>query len=228
VNFLTKTILLSITVVSCCCAARPSKSGMAMIAHEIRVGSEIYRFSVPVGESKDFPLQKVFVAFDFPPNSDMYRRDGFSLMHKFWDYRNGAIGINKDGTLDFQFRVRQFDREFKYEQKKPDAIQKYLLDDLSRAYEKLNAGYLKNGHDQLVVKLPEKINLTELAGKTAFSYRLGGGSDFDAYIIPVSEKYFVQIQFNFIDNSLGRGMEWRKKAQADADMIRSSMRIMAH
>jgi hypothetical protein len=222
---LIKTILLCAALVGCCCAARPSIPGTRMIAHEIRVGGDVYSFDVPEGESKDFPRQEVFNAFEFSSDETPYKPGGYSMVEKFWDYKNGIVGFNQDGTMVFQFRVRQFSSGFVYEEDNIGAIKKYIFDELSSSYDKLNANYLRDGNSHMMIKIPENIEQIEFAGKDAFHYQLGGASDFDAYVIPLNEKYFLQIQFDFIDNNHGRGMEWRKKAQADADQIRASMKI---
>lgn len=222
---LLRILVFLMAVCGCSCAARTPDSRTAMISHEIRVGDAVYSFSVPPGESGDFPGQEVFDAFDLSSGDIPYRREGFTLMKKFWDYRNGRVGLNKDGTLAFQFRVRQFEHGFRFDKKNPQMLKNYLLDELSRTYGARNANHLSAGHDRLVVKIPIKIELVEFGKSMAFHYKLEGGTDFDAFVIPIAEGFFVQIQFNFIDNSVGRGMEWRRKAQVDADSIRSSMEI---
>lgn len=217
-------LLISCLSVSCC-AAQSSKPDAAMISHEIRIGNDIYSFKVPAGESKDFPRQDVFNAFEFSSGEAAYKPGGYGLMKKFWDYKNGIVGFNQDGTMVFQFRVRQFIPGFVYEEDNIGAIKKYIFDELSNSYDKLNAKYLRDGNSHMMIKIPENIEQIKFSGKDAFHYQLGGASDFDAYVIPLNEKYFLQIQFDFIDNSHGRGMEWKKKAQADADQIRASMKI---
>jgi hypothetical protein len=225
-KFIEKLVFFIAAMTCCSCAARAPESESAMIKHEIRVGDLVYSFRVPKNESRDFPAQKTFSAFDFSSGDVAHRREGFMLMEKFWDYKNYRLGLNKDGTLIFSFRARQFQNGFRFDKSNPRALEKYLLEELQNAYGPRNAKHLENDNERLIVSIPSSVESVDFGGRSAFHYKVDGGSDFEAFVIPVSDMFFVQIQFGFIDNSLGRGLEWRSKAQSDADSIRSSMSIL--
>lgn len=196
-----------------------------MINQKIRINNDIYSFFLPMKESDDFPRVRVFEAFDSPGESQAFGPGGAVLIEKFWDYKNKNIGINKDGTLKFLFRIRRFDGGFKYDSNNQDKVIRYLIDELHGAYDSVNGNHQKEGNDALVVKLPDAIRPVSFSGRDAFTYSLGGGIDADVFVVPISDEYFAQINFIFIDNSHGRGMNWKMQAKSDANKIIYSMKI---
>lgn len=217
--------VVTATIISCPSSARTHAAKSIMVTHELRVGNGTLVFSVPEGESADFPVQPVSVAYDFPSGGLALRPEGVTLVRKYWDYRGGDLGINKDGTLGFHVRVREFRRGFRYDPSSPQEVSEYLLDELSIAYGERNSRFARQGLDAKIVIIPKRVDMVELGERRAYSYRLEGAYDFDALIVPITDQYYVQIQFDYIDNSHGRPSGWRARAQSDADSIQSSIRF---
>jgi hypothetical protein len=92
-------------------AAKPSETPRGWHSYVVEVGEHVVRFSVPRGESHEYPAFTVPDRIDVDPGALTHRIDvGSWLLRRFWDYGGGWFA-QPDGTLSAVIGTYESDKD---------------------------------------------------------------------------------------------------------------------
>ena len=211
------TLLLVLLAMTGCQAAvlaagRPSSDVSHWTTYRVEVGAHVVQFSIPPGESREFP------GFAIPKRIDLNRADIFdealagpALLSRVWDYRTSRFVV-VDGSLSAGISVSRSDRPLN------------SLDALKAAVEEANQLYVMKMYAEEGQRRPSnepvQFEPARIAGRDAWrvTYELIG----PGYVVPLDEHHYLEVGVDF--DGFTRD-DWRADAKAAADAILKSIRI---
>jgi len=177
--------------------------------HRIEIGNHVVQFTIPTGESSDWP------AFEVPKQIDLSKsklfndvNQGPDLLSRFWDYRISRYG-DVDGTLRAVIILWNSDRELSDEKELRDgAIDN---DELEKNRD------VKNGRKRAPNE--KRYEQTNIAGKKGYlvHQRISGAY----YIVPVDLHHYLTI---YVGTDVTRS-GWREDSKSAAEAILQSIKI---
>ena len=179
--------------------------------HRVQVDDMIVEFATPSGESKEFPN------FPIPAKLDLSGLDSFdegglgpNLLRGFWDYRSSRFA-QPEGTLSAIIAARRSSHEIIDIESLKRAIR-----EASRRFEE-KAGVAPKAQD-----LPTNYQQITIGGRNVLrvTYKLSSPS----YVFLLDNRNYLEVSFQLSDFT--NRADWRADAQAAADAILRSIRIL--
>ena len=211
------TVLLALLAMTGCqavivAAGRPSEDVSRWTTYRVEVGAQVVQFSIPPGESREFP------AFTIPTRIDVSREDLFdetlagpALLSRMWDYRESRFVV-VDGSLSAGISVSRSNRPLD----SLDAL-KAAVEEASQLY--VMKMYAEEGRRRASDK-PVRFDPVRIADRDAWrvTYELSGSH----YVVPFDRYHYLGISLR--SGGFPRD-DWRTNANAAADAILKSIRI---
>jgi hypothetical protein len=198
--------------------------GSKMKSYVFQIPSHEISIQLPIAESADFPKIAIHRVVDTSKIAAWDSGNSILIADKYFDYRSGALGATA-GTLSVKVRLRKSPEEYALDLRNIENLQQLIAKQLHDSFDKLDEVAAKNASSTRAVRLPKEFQQVITRGAVGFKYELGGAYDYVAYIFPISSSTYVQVQFNFIDNSHGKSSHWRKIAGQDMDAYAQSISI---
>lgn len=213
-SMLRSLVLLGCVVLTGCgvaamAATRPTGDMRGWKTYRVQVDSQIVQFTIPPGESKDFPF------FEIPKKIDIGGDDVFNdsgqgpaLLTRFWDYRKSRFVV-VDGTLGVGMGVNRASQLLGDE----DSL-RAAVEEAARRFDE------SNGRGPGLQNRPVRYVPVEIGGRSWLRvvYRLSE----DSYVTPIDDRHYLGV-------SISAGgftrQDWRADAEAAANAILHSIRI---
>jgi hypothetical protein len=192
-------------------ASLPSGDIRSWTTYRLEVGDQVVQFTIPPGESQDWP------AFEIPRRIDLEKPDMFDranagpgLLRRFWDYRTSRFA-HVDGTLRAYIQLWQSEKTL------DDAVAlQGALDEnakLSRIKEMMQGG--SGGPPDAM-----RFESTVVAGRAGLlvHHQTSPAN----YAVSLDAHHYLTI---YVSGSSVTRPGWREDARAAADAILQSIRI---
>lgn len=179
--------------------------------HRVQVDDVVVEFAIPPGESKEFPN------FPIPAKLDLSGLDSFdeiglgpNLLRGFWDYSSSRFA-QPEGTLSAVIAARKSSHEII----DLESLKLAVLETSRRFEEK--AGVASEAQD-----LPKNYQQIKIGGRDVLrvTYKLSSPS----HVFLLDKRNYLEVSFRVSDFT--SKPNWRADAQAAADAILHSIRIL--
>jgi hypothetical protein len=192
---------------------KPTGETHQWIAYRIDLGESVLEFSLPPGESRQFP------AFPIREHVDINRSDlyddaliGPRLLDRTWDYAPGPLSM-VEGTLRAFILLRRSEQALDSMEALKSAIEENSkLEDAAR--------YLESGR-RLPSTLPTQFAMSSVGGQEALKLRAGVPAP--VFAVAVGRHAYIELYVQVSD--FHKRPDWRKDAEAAHDAIFRSIRI---
>lgn len=172
------------------------------------------------GRSKDMPRFIPILAVDVDGEVTPLLSP-LVMLKEMWDWKSGFLSLQNRGSMAVNVVVRPA----------PAGVALYCEPDLRRMLEiqlatKLHQFEIAGGQERYKPHLSIMPDPVQLDGAKALSYVNKGYGDWESYIIPVTKKYYLSIDFTFFaaDKSAS-SHEWRQLAEKLKTSIVRGMRF---
>ena len=190
---------------------------------EIKLSEKKLTFRVPGGHSQaSAPLSTIrSVNLDSDLSND---KPMLAVYNHKWDFDVGFFkGVM--GSLNLVIAVGRCPDDYPRDLTSLENLELLFRRELERRYMDRNERMRREGKDRFIITVPETYKLLTLNGREWLVYPLGGMFDQTYYVLPLSQKYYLRVTFDFVDNTRGHKSDWRQQAQEVADKITASMEI---
>lgn len=214
-SMLRSLVLLGCVVLTGCgvtamAATRPTGDMRGWKTYRVQVDSQIVQFTIPPGESKDFPFFAIPQKIDFG-GDDVFDDSGQgpALLTRYWDYRKSRF-VAADGTLSVGIGVSLAWQPLGDEESLRAAVA-----EAARRFDE------SNGRGPGLQDRPVRYTPVVIGGRSwlRVKYRLSG----DSYVTPLDDRHYLGV-------SISAGgftrQDWRADAEAAAHAILQSIRIL--
>jgi hypothetical protein len=193
-------------------AGRPTGETRNWKTYRVEVGEHVVQFSIPPGESREFP------SFTIPARVDLTRVELFdealsgpTLLNRVWDYRSSRF-VPVDGSLSAGISVNRSERPLD-----DLAALRQAVEESSRLY--AMKMYVEEGRRRPSNK-PVRFDPVWIAGRDAWkvTYELIG----PGYVVTLDQHHYLEIG---VDYGGFMRQDWRADAKAAANAILNSIRI---
>lgn len=199
-------------------------AGGNLAQHRFALSDTTLVVSFPDHESKEFPGVPVVRQVDI---NDVEKYDNWfnaiQIFDKYWDY--GKLFIPGSlGTLRASGMVRVFPESAQGTHDGPSKLKQAIIQRWRAKPDSENWG---DGRSSPVELLEKSINGKEWL--YYHRYHKASGLDIDVFLAEIDENHYIEICFDFIDNSRGMTSDWRERAAADETrMMESAMFLRPH
>ena len=183
-------------------------------------------FQVPGGQHDAAPprptIRRVDLVRDFanlPPE-----RNGFPIYDHTWAV-DARFLIGNMGSLNLIVSVARRPNDYTAEFTSLDDLQPVIARNLDRTYTATNEKVRRQGNEKFAARLPETYNRVNIRGRAWLVYSLGGWFDRTFYATLLTKNHYLQVGFDFINNSRGHKSDWRQQSQEISDKIITSVEI---
>jgi len=192
-------------------AARPTGDMQHWVTHKVQGNNRIVRFTIPPGESWDYP------SFAIPQKIDLDGSDSFDearsssrLLRRSWDYRQSRF-VAVDSSLDAFIAVSKSDRDLQ----DLSALGAWLKGESQREADAAVQGG-KPGLANPVLRLTSK----NIRGREwlRVDYRISGSN----YVTPFDHRHYLVVR---ISSGGSMRADWNADAKAAGDAILNSVAI---
>lgn len=189
-------------------STRPTADTRTWKTYRVQVDDQIVQFTVPPGESKDFPFFAIPQKIDF---GDVFDDSGQgpALLTRYWDYRKSRF-VAADGTLSVGIDV-----SLAWQPLGDEESLRVAVAEAARRFDE------SNGRGPGLQDRPVRYTPVVIGGRSwlRVKYRLSG----DSYVTPLDDRHYLGV-------SISAGgftrQDWRADAEAAAHAILQSIRIL--
>ena len=194
-------------------AGHPNSDTRNWQAYRVQVDGKFVEFKIPPGESKEYPVFSIPQKIDLEgPNVFDETGDGPDILRRFWDYRASRF-VGVDGTLDAIIGLNHSEHPLVRIEDFKSAIEEASQKFVEKMLEEEGAPRASNP--------PIRYQVITISGKEwlRVDYKLSG----TYYVTTIDQHNYLKV------SSRASGftrVDWRADAQAAADAILHSIRIV--
>jgi hypothetical protein len=199
--------------------------------HGIRLSAMYLVFRVPDGQDREMRPEARVSFVDLYGDLDAFdttKRPALTLYRHTWSYRHW-LWPGRLGLLDMYVIVRTATAEGGGSRVMDLAdLQRMVSADLDRRYETPNRENTRRSRHDLVVRLPgvSEYGHETIQGRDWLVYSFGRRErEAVEYATALTPSRYLQVGFEFIDNTRGKKLEWRDRARGAATQIIRSFNV---
>lgn len=187
-------------------------------------GTELV-FRVPPGDSPAMPGRPLVRQVDLERDLDR-KTGGIGVFAHAWDFR-GWFWQGVLGDLDVTVAVRSRPSDYQKDLTALENLQALIDRKLKEFHEPRNEEGIRKGQSEFNVTVPSSYKRVTIHDTEWLVYSLGGWLDRTDYATPLTPAHYLEVGFDFIDNSkrLGYKTTWRRDAQVLADQIAATLEL---
>jgi hypothetical protein len=197
----------------------------------IRLSTMYLMFRVPGGQDREMRPEARVSVVDLYGDLDAFdntKRPALTLYRHTWSYRHW-LWPGRNGLLDMYVIVRTTPEEGGGSRVMDVAnLQRMVSADLDRRYETPNRENTRRNRHDLVVRLPgvSEYGHDSIQGRDWLVYAFGTRErESVEYATALTAARYLQVGFEFIDNTRGKKLEWRDRARGVATQIIRSFHL---
>ena len=193
-------------------AGRPTGDTKTWKTYRVDVGEHVVQFSIPPGESREFPNYTIPARIDLA-GEGMFDEalDGPALLNRVWDYRSSRF-VQVDGSLSASISVSRSEQPLD----DLEALRR-AVEESSRLY--AMKMYVEEGRSR-PSDIPERFDLVRIGNQDGWRvrYELSGPS----YAVRLDQHHYLVVTLDYAGFTK---QDWQTDAKAAADSILRSIRI---
>lgn len=154
------------------------------------------------------------------------KTNGIAVFAHAWDFR-GRFWQGVVGSLVMTVEASSKPNSYQKDMTSLDNLQEFIQRRLEEFHEPRNEEGLRKGQSEFNVTVPKSYKRVTIHDTEWLVYSLGGWKDLTVYATPLTPAHYLEVGFDFIDNSKSRGYKttWRRDAQALADQIAATLEL---
>jgi hypothetical protein len=194
-------------------------------SHTILLSEWKLTFDTPVG-SENEPWDHLWVKpINLEYDSHLLIGEPAQIFNASWTYR----GTFLEGLLG-RLRVAMFviprAKGYETNMRQREELESYIRQHESQLWSPHNERYLKTNLERFLIILPQVYDRIMLGNGQWLRYKFNGQFDYYGYAIGLRETQYLEIQFDFIDNTDGRKRgDWRPDAERLREEIAATLRL---
>jgi hypothetical protein len=183
-------------------------------------------FRVPPGYSASTPGLPLVPGVDLERDLDS-KTHAIAVFAHAWDFR-GRFWQGKVGGLTLTIGVRTKPDSYPKDLTALDNLRELIQRKLEEFHLPRNEELRRKSQAEHIVTLPEGYPRITIHNREWLVYSMGGPwKDSRHYATPLTSAHYLEVGFNFVDNSKSQGHKttWRRDAQAVADQVAASLEL---